>query len=60
MSVRAFEFRAGDQYRKHDSNPPGELQVFFDRVPLVAEGWNANSIWMVGEDPSGHWANPVP
>ena len=24
------------------------------------QGWNANSIWMRGEDPSGHWANPPP
>ena len=24
------------------------------------KGWNANSIWVKGSDPSGHWANPPP
>jgi hypothetical protein len=24
------------------------------------QGWNANSIWMNGEDSAGHWANPAP
>ena len=31
-----------------------------DREGDVYKGWNANSIWVKGCDPSGHWANPPP
>ena len=31
-----------------------------DRAGDEYRGWNSNSIWMMGEDPSGHWANPAP
>jgi hypothetical protein len=34
------------------------VRAFDLRAEGAHRGWNANSIWVRGADPSGHWANP--